>query len=150
MTDTLDPMAGSGTPPRIVDAPLGPPSADQGLVGVFKRRYLLRLLVRREISARYQGSFLGLLWSYLNPLSQFFIYFFIIGTIFDLHDSIENFAIHIFCGAGHRPLLQRDAERRHALDRPQQGAGAEARHAAGDVPGRLHAGLALPRRCRSW
>jgi ABC-2 type transport system permease protein len=96
MTDTLDAAADSGTPHRVVDAPLAPPSSDQGLVGVFKRRYLLRLLVRREVSARYQGSFLGLMWSYLNPLSQFFIYFFIIGTIFGLHDSIENFAIHIF------------------------------------------------------
>jgi ABC-2 type transport system permease protein len=81
---------------RVVDAPLAPPSADQGLVGVFRRRYLLKLLVRREVSARYQGSFLGLIWSYLNPLSQFLIYWLIIGTIFDLHDSIENFAIHIF------------------------------------------------------
>lgn len=84
------------SPHRVVDAPLAPPTADQGLVGVFKRRYLLKLLVRREVSARYQGSFLGLIWSYLNPLSQFLIYWLIIGTIFDLHDSIENFAIHIF------------------------------------------------------
>ena len=86
----------AATPPRIVDAPLAPPTADSGLLGVLRKRYLLRLLVQREISARYQGSFLGLLWSYINPLSQFFIYFFIIGTIFDLRDTIENFAIHIF------------------------------------------------------
>jgi ABC-2 type transport system permease protein len=85
------------SPHRVVDAPLEPPSADQGLLGVFRRRYLLRLLVRREISARYQGSFLGLIWSYVNPLSQFFIYYFIVGTVFDLHRSIPNFAIHIFC-----------------------------------------------------
>lgn len=96
MTDTL-PLDGAGaTPPRVVDAPLEAPSADQGLVGVFRRRYLLRLLVRREISARYQGSVLGLVWSYINPLSQFCIYFFIMGTIFSLHKSIPNFAIHIF------------------------------------------------------
>lgn len=52
--------------------------------------------MRREISARYSGSFLGLMWSYINPLSQFFIYFAIIGVIFQLHDSIPNFPIHIF------------------------------------------------------
>jgi ABC-2 type transport system permease protein len=85
-----------GDPPRIVDAPLVAPTAESGLLGVVRKRYLLRLLVRREISARYQGSFLGLLWSYINPLSQFFIYFFIMGTIFNLHATIENFAIHIF------------------------------------------------------
>lgn len=83
-------------PHRVVEAPLAPPSAQNGLVGVFQRRYLLRLLVRREISARYQGSFLGLLWSYINPLSQFFIYFFVMGYILDLHQNVPNFAVHVF------------------------------------------------------
>lgn len=78
--------------------PLRPPSADNGLIGVFRRRYLLKLLVRREISARYQGSFLGLLWSYINPLTQFFIYYFVVGYIFNLHADIPNFAIHLFAG----------------------------------------------------
>lgn len=78
--------------------PLRPPSADNGLIGVLRRRYLLKLLVRREISARYQGSFLGLIWSYINPLTQFCIYYFVVGLIFNLHAEIPNFAIHLFCG----------------------------------------------------
>ncbi len=81
---------------RVVDAPLVAPAASNGLLGVFRRRYLLKLLVRREISARYQGSFLGLLWSYINPLSQFFIYWFVMGKLFRLHQDVPNFAIHIF------------------------------------------------------
>lgn len=85
-------------PIRQVDAPLSSPSSTTGLLEVFRRRYLLRLLVRREISARYQGSFLGLLWSYINPLSQFVIYYFVMGVIFGLHKGVENFAIHMFCG----------------------------------------------------
>jgi ABC-2 type transport system permease protein len=94
-------MADAATPTparahRAVDAPLAPPSAQNGLVGVFQRRYLLRLLVRREISARYQGSFLGLMWSYINPLSQFFIYYFVMGYILDLHKNVPNFAVHVF------------------------------------------------------
>ena len=76
--------------------PMVNPAPTAGLLEVFRRRYLLKLLVRREISARYSGSFLGLIWSYINPLSQFFIYYFIIGTIFQLHRDIPNFAIHIF------------------------------------------------------
>ena len=63
---------------------------------VFRRRYLLRMLVRREISARYQGSVLGLLWSYINPLSQLFIYWFVMGKI--VGRGTEMFAIHVFCG----------------------------------------------------
>jgi ABC-2 type transport system permease protein len=83
---------------RHVDAPLRSPAAGTGLLEVFRRRYLLRLLVRREISARYQGSLLGLLWSYINPLSQFFIYYVVMGVLFGLHKDVPNFAIHMFCG----------------------------------------------------
>ncbi|UAL28630.1 ABC transporter permease [Nocardioides rotundus] len=77
--------------------PLVPPSSTTGLLEVFRRRYLLRLLVRREIQARYQGSFLGLVWSYINPLSQFFIYWFVMGVIMQ-RGQVENFAVHVFAG----------------------------------------------------
>lgn len=83
-------------PQHVVDAPLAPPSANTGLFEVFRRRYLLRLLVRREISARYQGSFLGLFWSYVQPASKLAMYYFVIGVILD--KGIENFAIHLFAG----------------------------------------------------
>lgn len=83
---------------RLVDAPLEAPTSHGGLVDVFRSRYLLRLLVRREISARYQGSALGLLWSYVNPLSQFAIYYVVIGLLLGLHRGVENFAVHMFCG----------------------------------------------------
>jgi ABC-2 type transport system permease protein len=76
--------------------PMRPPSDVTGLKAALERRYVLKLLVKREIKARYQGSILGLLWSYINPLSQFCIYFFIMGTIFGLHKGIPNFAVHIF------------------------------------------------------
>jgi ABC-2 type transport system permease protein len=106
---------------RVVDAPLKPPSADKGLAAVFRERYLLKLLVRREISARYQGSFLGLLWSYINPLSQFFIYWFVIGFLFNLHAEVPNFPLHLFAalivvhfftetfGAGTRSIMRNKA-----------------------------------------
>ncbi|MDP3893897.1 ABC transporter permease [Nocardioides sp.] len=82
---------------RVVDAPLVEPSNNSGLLEVFRRRYLLRLLVRREISARYQGSFLGMIWSYINPLSQLFLFYVVIGIIIGLR-STENFGIHVFAG----------------------------------------------------
>ncbi|MCW2798295.1 ABC transporter permease [Nocardioides sp.] len=87
---------GTGAPQHHPDAPLAPPTASQGLLEVFRRRYLLRLLVRREISARYQGSFLGLIWSYINPLSQFLMFYFIMGKVVGLGSRTENFAIHVF------------------------------------------------------
>lgn len=88
--------AGAAEPADL--PPLRPPTADNGLFAVFHRRYLLRLLVRREISARYQASFLGLMWSYINPLTQFFIYWFVIGVIFQLHKDVPNFPLHLFSG----------------------------------------------------
>ena len=42
-------------PARVPDAPLAPPSSTGGLLDVFRRRYVLRLLVKREVSARYRG-----------------------------------------------------------------------------------------------
>jgi ABC-2 type transport system permease protein len=81
---------------RVVEGELAPPSSNQGLLEVFRRRYLLHLLVRRELSARYEGSFLGFVWSYINPLSQFFIYWFIMGKIMGAHGNIPNYPIHVF------------------------------------------------------
>jgi ABC-2 type transport system permease protein len=75
---------------------LSSPAASSGLFEVFRRRYLLKLLVRREISARYQGSFLGLFWSYLQPASRLAMYYFVFGIL--LARPIENFAIHLFAG----------------------------------------------------
>jgi ABC-2 type transport system permease protein len=83
---------------RIVDAPLTPPWAEQGLLEVFRHRYILTLLVRREIAARYQGSVLGLVWSYVNPLTQFFIYYFVMGILFGRAQQTQAFAIHVFAG----------------------------------------------------
>ncbi|MEI2811221.1 MAG: ABC transporter permease [Nocardioides sp.] len=77
--------------------PLASPAASGGILEVFRRRYLLKLLVRREISARYQGSVLGLVWSYLNPLSQFFIYYVVFGIIMGRNQT-EAYPIHLFTG----------------------------------------------------
>ncbi len=89
--------AGSVTRGILGDGVLAPPTVT-GMREVLRRPHLLRLLVRRELSARYQGSLLGLLWSYVNPLTQFAIYYFVMGVLLDLHQSVENFAIHVFAG----------------------------------------------------
>jgi ABC-2 type transport system permease protein len=83
---------------RVVDAPLTAPWPEQGLLEVFQHRYILTLLVRREIAARYQGSVLGLLWSYVNPMTQFFIYYFVMGILFGRAAATPAFAIHVFAG----------------------------------------------------
>ena len=82
----------------LAQVPLVPSFGGGGLHDVFRRRYLLKLLVQKEIQARYNGSVLGLLWSYVMPLVRFAMYFFVLGIIIGLHQDVPNFAIHVFCG----------------------------------------------------
>jgi ABC-2 type transport system permease protein len=76
--------------------PLRPPGDTTGLFGVLRRRYLLKLLVQKELKVRYQASLLGLAWSYIKPLVRFSMYFFVLGVLLNLRDSVPLFALHIF------------------------------------------------------
>lgn len=79
--------------------PLGPlqnPGRVGGLMDVLRRRYLLKLLVRKELRVRYQGSPLGLAWSYVKPAVRFAMYFWIIGLL--ITHKTEDRALHIFSG----------------------------------------------------
>ena len=93
------PQAESSGPP-----PLTPPSADRGLLEVFRRRYLLKLLVRSTIDSRYQGTALGWAWSYLQPFVRFCMFYFIFQVFIGRGGApgslryVENFAIHLFAG----------------------------------------------------
>jgi ABC-2 type transport system permease protein len=92
------PVEHTVNPTAVPDAPLGRPSANGGLLDVFRRRYVLKLLVRKEIQARYSGSFLGLFWSYVQPAVRFCMYFFVIGIVLNLHRDVQFFGIHMFAG----------------------------------------------------
>jgi ABC-2 type transport system permease protein len=96
MTATVD--RGHAEVPKDDLAGMRAPAPQGGLVDVFRHRYILRLLVRREISARYQGSVLGLLWSYVQPLTRFVMYYFVIGMVIGLDRGVEYFGIHMFAG----------------------------------------------------
>ena len=74
------------------------PGKGRGLLDVFRNRYLLRLLVDKEIQVRYRGTVLGLVWSYLKPAVQFFVYYIAMGIFLELEKNLENFAIYLFSG----------------------------------------------------
>ena len=78
--------------------PLAPPGGNNGLLEVFRRRYLLRLLVRSTIEARYQGTALGWFWSYIQPGVRFCLYYFVFQVLIGRGANIDNFAIHLFAG----------------------------------------------------
>ena len=83
---------------KLAELPLASPAANRGLLEVLRRRYVLRLLVKREVQGRYEGSFLGFMWSYINPLSQFFIYWFFMGQLLARGSKFENYPVHMFAG----------------------------------------------------
>lgn len=74
------------------------PGRGHGLLDVFRWRYLLRLLVRKGTATRYRNSVLGWTWSYIKPLSQFVIYYFVMGIILQQHHSVPHFAIYLLSG----------------------------------------------------
>lgn len=65
---------------------------------------LLRQLLVREIQGRYRGSALGLVWSFVLPLSMLAIYTFVFGTVFRARwpsghqEGPVEFALALFAG----------------------------------------------------
>lgn len=84
---------------RVVDAELVDPSPHGGIIEVFQQRYLLRLIVGRQLAQQYAASLLGLLWSYIQPAMRFSVYFFVFGVVLKAHGgNTPNFALHLFAG----------------------------------------------------
>ncbi|MCB5283206.1 MULTISPECIES: ABC transporter permease [unclassified Arthrobacter] len=72
--------------------------AGAGLADVYRRRYLLRLLVAKELTVRYRGSILGILWSYVKPGIQFGVFYFALGIFLGQSKGTENYAVYLFSG----------------------------------------------------
>lgn len=68
-----------------------------GLTEVARRRYLLGLLVRKELRVRYRASLLGLGWSYVKPAVTFAVYFVGLGLVLR-QNSIDDYAVYLFGG----------------------------------------------------
>ena len=74
------------------------PSPGTGLPAVFRQRYLLKLLVDKELQIRYRGTVLGLLWSYVKPGIQFVVFYVALGIFLGLERGMENYAVYLFSG----------------------------------------------------
>ncbi len=70
------------------------------------RRELIQQLVYREIFLRYRGAYLGLIWSFVNPLLMLAIYTFVFSVIFHAQWEGQDkapiprtyFALSLFAG----------------------------------------------------
>jgi len=65
-------------------------------------RALIATMVRRDIAARYKGSFIGLFWTVLNPLLLTLTYFFVFGVVmkarFGADPSKHGFVLYFLAG----------------------------------------------------
>jgi lipopolysaccharide transport system permease protein len=64
---------------------------------------LIRALIHREVVGRYRGSFLGIFWSFFNPVMMLIIYTFVFSVVFKMRwniasDSKTEFAMVLFPG----------------------------------------------------
>jgi len=63
---------------------------------------LLFQMTKREVVGRYQGSVIGLAWSFLNPLMMLAIYTFVFGVVFSArwqnNGGHADFAMNLFAG----------------------------------------------------
>lgn len=61
---------------------------------IFAYREMIKSFVRRDLRGRYQGSFLGFLWTFLNPLLQLVVYSIVFSTI--LRAGIDKYYLFLF------------------------------------------------------
>jgi lipopolysaccharide transport system permease protein len=66
------------------------------LAELYRFRALIVMLVLRELRARYRGSLLGFLWSFLNPLLLMLVYVLVFAVY--LRVPMENYAVFLFTG----------------------------------------------------
>ena len=70
------------------------------MISVFKNLYkyreLLKTNIKKEIRGKYKNSFLGVLWSFLNPLLQIAVYALVFPFI--LKNTQDNYVIFLCCG----------------------------------------------------
>lgn len=66
---------------------------------LFRYRLLIQSLVGRDLKARYRGSVLGFVWSFINPLLLLLTYGFVFSYVFPRDDPrIQPVFLFLFCG----------------------------------------------------
>ena len=77
-------------------------------------------MARRDVIGRYRGSFIGLLWSFFNPLLMLGVYTFVFGLIFKSRWSTQvsghfEFAVILFAGLNINSMFAECANRAPSL-----------------------------------
>jgi lipopolysaccharide transport system permease protein len=71
---------------------------------LYRHGNLVRQFAWRDVTARYKGSYLGILWSFINPLLMLAVYAFVFSFVFKSRWGVAtggsrlDFALTLFCG----------------------------------------------------
>ena len=86
----------------VIDANPDPGHATGGLLSLWAYRRLLWDFVKRDLSYRYTGSAVGILWTVITPLMELVTYTFVfhglIGVSFQPQGGWTHYALFLFCG----------------------------------------------------
>lgn len=63
---------------------------------LYQYRELLKTNVQKEIRGKYKGSFLGVLWSFLNPLLMVLVYALVFPYI--MKTNVDNYLVYLITG----------------------------------------------------
>lgn len=72
---------------------------------LFHHKELIISFVKRNLIGKYRGSFLGILWSFINPLFLLFIYTIIFSFLFKVRPSGGDVPYSLFLFAGMIPWI---------------------------------------------
>ena len=73
------------------------------VLSLWRNRDLVRTLAVREVMGRYRGTFMGILWSFINPIFMLSVYTFVFSVVFKArwnsgNESRTEFALVLFAG----------------------------------------------------
>jgi lipopolysaccharide transport system permease protein len=80
------------------------PTPTAMLKSLWHNRHLIWQMIRRDVAARYQGSIIGVAWSFVTPLLMLMVYTFVFSVIFKArlgaggNESRVDFALSLFAG----------------------------------------------------
>lgn len=66
------------------------------LMEIKRYSFLIKQLISRDFKTKYKRSFLGVFWSFLNPLLTMLVQYLVFAQLFK--SNIENFAIYLMTG----------------------------------------------------
>jgi len=72
-------------------------------LSLWRNRELISQMTRRDVIGRYQGSLMGILWSFFNPILMLAVYTWVFNVAFKArwaadHESTSQFAVIVFAG----------------------------------------------------